>query len=171
MKDKPDRFYCGDGEEHEHTAPRASMSGRTFRYQMVYGNYPAYAFAGMNNAQTVAVIRAAMAELSRVSGAKFVESSKSPNVRFYFTKVPYNAIGAYMGKGKIYLSQTRKITAAIAKICVQHEVGHYLGIKASPASDKWGHCPTKSCVMNINGTGPVWCERCKSQLVRRYGRA
>ena len=171
-KEKPDRFYCGSsgGDEHEHSIPpRASMSGRTFRYQMVYGNYPAYAFSGMNNAQTLAVIRAAMAELSTVSGAKFVESSKSPNIRFYFTKVPYNAIGAYMGKGKIYLSQTRKITVPIAKICVQHEVGHYLGIKASPASDKWGHCPDKTCVMNINGTGPKWCGKCKNQMTIRYG--
>jgi hypothetical protein len=168
-KEKPDRFYCGDGEEHEHPIPRASMSGRIFRYQMVYGNYPAYAFSGMNNAQTVAVIRAAMAELSTVSGAKFSESSRSPHVRFYFTKVPYNAIAAYMGKGKIYLSQTRKITTAIAKICVQHEVGHYLGIKAKPASDKWGHCPDKTCVMNINGTGPKWCSKCRAIMTSKYG--
>jgi hypothetical protein len=148
------------------------MRSRTFKFQMVYGTYPAYAFRGMTNTQTHAVIRKAMADLSRVSGAKFVESSSKPHVRFYFnSKVPHNAIGAYMGKGKIYLSQTRPITAAVAGICVQHEVGHFLNVKASPASDKWGHCPVNSCVMNINGTGPVWCAKCRGQLVSKYGAA
>jgi hypothetical protein len=113
-----------------------------------------------------------MADLSKVSGAKFVESSSKPNVRFYFMKqVTYNAIGVYMGDGKIYLSQSRPITAPVAGICVQHEVGHYLGIKANPASDKWGHCPDNKCVMNINGTGPVWCAKCRGQLVSKYGAA
>lgn len=142
---------------------------RTFKYQMVYGNYPAYAFAGMNNAQTKDIIRRAMASLTKVSGADFVESSSNPHLRFYFTKVPYNAIGAYMGKGKVYLSQTRKLTPAIAEICAQHEAAHFLALKASPASDKWGHCPDKMCTMNINGTGPKFCARCKAQLVKKYG--
>jgi hypothetical protein len=147
-------------------------AARTFKFQMVYGHYPGFAFKGLNNSQTVAVIRKAMTDLSKVSGAKFVESPSKPHVRFYFMKqVKYNAIGVYMGDGKIYLSQTRTITPAVAGICVQHEVGHYLGIKASPASDKWGHCPVNSCVMNINGTGPVWCAKCRSQLVSKYGAA
>jgi hypothetical protein len=137
---------------------------------MPWGNYPGYAFKGMTNAQTVSIIRKAMADLSKVSGAKFVESNSSPHLRIYFTKVPYNAIGAYMGNGKIYLSQTRPITAPIAGICVQHEAGHFLGVKASPAADKWGHCPDKTCVMNINGTGPKWCDKCRGKLIAKYGK-
>jgi hypothetical protein len=101
-----------------------------------------------------------MADLSKVSGAKFVESSSKPHLRFYFMK---------QGDGKVYLSQTRPITAPVAGICVQHEVGHFLGVKASPAADKWGHCPDKGCIMNINGTGPQWCSRCRGQLVAKYG--
>ena len=147
----------------------ASGKRRTFKFSMVYGNYPAYAFKGMTNVQTHGVIRRAMAALSKVSGAKFVESNKSPHLRFYFTKVPYNAIGAYMGNGKVYMSQTRPITAPIAEICIQHEAGHFLGIKASPAADKWGHCPDKKCIMNINGTGPTWCAKCRARLVAKFG--
>jgi hypothetical protein len=148
-----------------------ALSGRVFKYQMVYGSYPGFAFKGMSNAQTLTVIRKAMAALSNVSGAKFTEVTKSPNLRFYFMKeVQYNAIGVYMGNGKVYLSQTRPITEPIANICVQHEVGHFLGVKASPASDKWGHCPTATCIMNINGTGPTWCPRCRAQLTSKYGK-
>jgi len=165
--------FCGceiETDDHPMLMAAAKAKLRTFKFQLVYGNYPGFAFKGMNNSQTVAVIRKAMADLSRVSGAKFVESSSKPHVRFYFMKaVKYNAIGVYMGSGKIYLSQTRPITAAVAGICVQHEVGHFLGVKANPAADKWGHCPTKSCVMNINGTGPQWCSRCRGQLVAKYG--
>ena len=147
-----------------------SITGRTFRYQLVYGNYPGFAFKGMNNAQTVAVMRKAMADLSKVSGAKFVESSKSPDLRFFFMKsVAYNAIGVYMGNGKVYFSQNRAVTPPIAGICTQHEVGHFLGLKASPPADKWGHCPTKSCIMNINGTGTGFCAKCAGWLRSRYG--
>lgn len=165
--------FCGCEElpkENDSMAMRAAARSRTFRFNLVYGNYPGFAFKGMNNAQTVAVIRKAMADLSKVSGAKFVESSSKPHVRFYFmAQVKYNAIGVYMGDGKIYLSQSRPITAPVAGICVQHEVGHFLGVKASPAADKWGHCPDNKCVMNINGTGPVWCAKCRGQLVAKYG--
>ena len=148
-----------------------SATGRTFKFQLVYGNYPGFAFKGMNNAQTVAVMRKAMADLSKVSGAKFVESSKSPDLRFYFMKtVAYNAIGVYMGNGKVYFNQNRPVTAAIAGICTQHESAHFLGLKASPASDKFGHCPDKQCVFNINGTGAVWCTRCRGRLTSRWGK-
>jgi hypothetical protein len=167
------RAFCGcEIEAIDQPELMAAGKPRQFKFQLVYGHYPGFAFKGMNNAQTVGIIRKAMADLSKVSGAKFVESSSKPHLRFYFMKqVTYNAIGVYMGNGKVYLSQTRPITAPVAGICVQHEVGHFLGVKASPAADKWGPCPVKGCIMNINGTGPVWCEKCKSQLVRRYGRA
>lgn len=149
---------------------KVSNKRRLFKYQMVYGNYPGFAFKGMSNPQTTAIIRRAMAALGNVSGAKFVESNSKPNVRFYFMKqVQYNAIGVYMGNGKIYLSQNRQITPSVAEICVQHEVGHYLGIKARPASDKWGHCIDRNCVMNINGTGPVWCSKCRAIMISKYG--
>jgi len=163
--------FCGcDIEAIDQPELMAAGKPRQFKFQLVYGHYPGFAFKGMSNAQTVGVIRKAMADLSKVSGAKFVESSSKPHLRFYFMKqVTYNAIGVYMGDGKVYLSQTRPITAPVAGICVQHEVGHFLGIKASPAADKWGHCPDKGCVMNINGTGPAWCSRCRGQLVAKYG--
>lgn len=163
--------HCLDCQENVLAAEDRSIAGRTFRYQLVYGNYPGFAFKGMNNAQTVAVIRKAMADLSRVSGAKFVESSKSPDLRFFFMKsVAYNAIGVYMGSGKIYFNQNRAVTPPIAGICTQHEAGHFLGLKASPASDKYSHCPDKQCIFNINGTGPAWCVRCKARLVARWGK-
>jgi hypothetical protein len=165
--------FCGcDIETHDEPVlmRAAKAKPRTFKYQLVYGNYPAYAFRGFTNAQTVAMIRKAMADLSRQSGAKFVEVTKNPNLRFYFnTKVPYGAIAAYMGDGKVYISQTRAVTAQVAGIVIQHETGHFLGVKASPASDKWGHCPVASCIMNVNGTGPTWCAKCRGQLVRKYG--
>ncbi len=148
-----------------------SLQGRTFRYQFVYGSYPGFSFKGLNNAKTLAVMRKAMAELSSVSGAKFTESSKSPDLRFYFMKtVAYNAIGVYMGKGKVYFNQNRPVTEPIANICTQHETAHFLGLKASPASDKYSHCPDSSCIFNINGTGPKWCSKCRSQLTSRWGK-
>jgi hypothetical protein len=165
--------FCGcdiETSDEPQLMAAAKAKPRQFKFQLVYGHYPGFAFKGMNNAQTVGIIRKAMADLSKVSGAKFVESSSKPHLRFYFMKqVTYNAIGVYMGNGKVYLSQTRPITAPVAGICIQHEVGHFLGIKASPAADKWGHCPDKGCIMNINGTGPAWCSRCRGQLVAKYG--
>lgn len=166
-----DRFCICKHVEPVLTKANVEAKPRTFKYQLVYGNYPGFAFKGFNNAQTVDMIRKAMVELSAQSGAKFVESTSKPHVRFYFMKtVTYNAIGVYMGDGKIYLSQTRPVTAAVVNCCVQHEVGHYLNIKASPAADKWGHCPDIACIMNINGTAKKWCARCKGQLISRYGR-
>jgi hypothetical protein len=146
------------------------LAKKTFKYQMVYGNYPGFAFKDYSNAQTVSLIRAAMANLGSVSGAKFIESNSSPHIRFYFMKtVTYNAIGVYMGNGKIYLSQTRPVTPTVIKCAIQHEVGHYLNVKASPPADKWGHCGDVKCVMNINGTAKVWCSKCKAILVAKYG--
>jgi hypothetical protein len=150
----------------------AKAKPRQFRFQLVYGNYPGFAFKGFTNAQTVAMIRKAMVALSSVSGAKFVESSSKPSVRFYFINpIKYNAIGVYMGDGKVYLSQTRPVTEAVVHACVQHEVGHYFGIKANPAADKWGHCRVGTCIMNINGNGTAFCGGCRGQLVAKYGRA
>lgn len=149
----------------------AKAKPRQFKFQLVYGHYPGFAFKAFSNAQSVAMIRKAMAALSKVSGAKFVESSSKPHVRFYFVKqVAYNAIATYKD-GKVQLSQTRPVTAPVVHACVQHEVGHYLGIKASPAADKWGHCPVASCIMNINGTGTAFCAKCTGWLIARYGRA
>lgn len=163
--------HCEACAEEVWQAEDYSIAGRTFRFQLVYGNYPGFAFKGMNNAQTVAVMRKAMADLSKVSGAKFVESSKNPNIRFFFMKtVAHNAIGVYMGNGKIYFNQNRAVTPPIAGICTQHEVGHFLGLKASPAADKYSHCPDKVCVFNINGNGPIWCGRCRSRLQAKYGK-
>lgn len=167
--------FCGcdiEADDEPMLMQAAKAKPRQFKFQLVYGSYPGFAFKGFSNAQTVAMIRKAMAALSKVSGAKFVESSSKPHVRFYFMNpIKYNAIGVYMGNGKIYLSQTRPVTAPVVHACVQHEVGHYLGIKANPAADKWGHCPTKSCIMNINGTGTAFCAKCTNWLRSRYGRA
>jgi hypothetical protein len=149
----------------------AKAKPRQFKFQLVYGHYPGFAFKGFNNAQSVAMIRKAMAALSTVSGAKFVESSSKPHVRFYFVKqAEYNAIATY-NDGKVKLSQTRPVTAPVVHACVQHEVGHFLGIKAKPAADKWGHCRVASCIMNINGNGTAFCAGCRGQLVAKYGRA
>ncbi len=149
----------------------SKLAGKTFKYQMVYGNYPGFAFKNYTNAQTVAFIRAAMVELGKISGAKFIESNSSPNIRFYFMKtVTYNAIGVYMGDGKVYLSQTRPVTPMVINCAIQHEVGHYLNIKANPPADKWGHCGDIACIMNINGTAKNWCAKCKAIMVSKYGK-
>lgn len=146
------------------------LAYKTFKYQMVYGSYPGFAFKDYSNAQTVSYIRTAMATLGSVSGAKFLESNSSPHIRFYFMKtVTYNAIGVYIGNGKIYLSQTRPVTPTVISCAIQHEVGHYLNIKANPPSDKWGHCTDIKCIMNINGTAKSWCAKCKAIMVSKYG--
>lgn len=145
---------------------------KAFKYQMVYGNYPGFAFKNYTNAQTVNFIRSAMSDLGTVSGAKFIESNSSPHIRFYFMKtVTYNAIGVYMGNGKIYLSQTRPVSPTVIYCAIQHEVGHYLNIKASPPADKWAHCTDIKCIMNINGTATNWCPKCKAIMVSKYGNA
>lgn len=150
----------------------SKLAKKTFKYQLVYGNYPGFAFKDYSNAQTVAYIRAAMAELGGISGAKFIESNSSPHIRFYFMKtVTYNAIGVYMGNGKIYLSQTRPVTPTVINCAIQHDVGHYLNIKANPPADKWGHCGDIKCIMNINGTAKAWCSKCKAIMVSKYGKA
>jgi|688.fasta_scaffold252564_2 hypothetical protein len=169
-----ENVFCGCDVHDEH-APllltTGKVQGRIFRYQMVYRDYPAFAFAGFNNKQTVAMIRKAMANMSNISGAKFVEVNKNPQIRFYFMKNIYrNAIAAYMGSGKVYLSQVRKVTEVVVNASVQHEVGHYFGIKGRPAADGWGHCGVKTCIMNINGNGTSWCANCKGQMIAKYGK-
>jgi hypothetical protein len=166
--------FCGcdiEASDEPMLMAAAKAKPRQFKFQLVYGHYPGFAFKGFSNAQSIAMIRKAMAALSTVSGAKFVESSSKPHVRFYFVKqAEYNAIATY-NDGKVKLSQTRPVTAPVVHACVQHEVGHFLGIKAKPASDKWGHCRVASCIMNINGNGTAFCAGCRGQLVAKYGRA
>ena len=166
--------FCGcdiEADDEPVLMAAAKAKPRQFKFQLVYGHYPGFAFKGFNNAQSVAMIRKAMAALSTVSGAKFVESSSKPHVRFYFVKqAEYNAIATY-NDGKVKLSQTRPVTAPVVHACVQHEVGHYFGIKAKPAADKWGHCRVGNCIMNINGNGTAFCAGCRGQLVAKYGRA
>lgn len=160
---------CGCRLEAPEPMLAARAAGRTFRFSFVYGSSPNYRWKGFTRDQSLTLMRQAMAAMSSVSGAKFVESNASPHVRMYFTAVPYNALGAYMGSGKIYFSQTRQVNEQIIHTCVQHEVGHYLGLKAIPAADKWGHCTNRKCHMHIDAAGVEWCGKCKSQLIQRYG--
>jgi hypothetical protein len=131
---------------------------------------PAFAFRGMTNVQTRDICRAAFADLSLVCGMRFVEDAATPNVRIYFKdRVDYDAIGVYAGGGNVWMSRSRSVSAANAKTCVMHEVCHYLDLRANPASDGWGHCPTRECILNINGIGRAFCDPCKGQLLARFG--
>lgn len=147
----------------------ARAAGRTFRFSFVYGSSPNYRWKGFTRDQSLVLMRQALAAMSSVSGAKFVENDRNPHIRMYFTKVPYNALGAYMGSGKIYFSQTRDVNERIIHTCVQHEVGHYLGMKANPAADQWSHCTIKKCHYHIDAGGTEWCSKCRGWLVQKYG--
>jgi hypothetical protein len=147
-----------------------NTKARTFKYQIVDRDSPATAFRGMSNPQTVLIVREAMTALSLVCGAKFVEVDSYANLRIYFKdRVDYDAIGVYAGNGNIWMSRTRSISAPNAKTCVMHEVGHFLNLWANPRSDGWGHCPDKTCIYHINGTGRDWCPACRTILVSKFG--
>jgi hypothetical protein len=147
-----------------------NTKARTFKFQIVDRDKASTAFRDLSNAKTVEIIRTAMLSLSLVCGARFIESESYPNVRIYFRdRVDYDAIGVYAGNGNVWMSRTRAINAVVAGICIQHEVGHFLGIKAVPQSDGWGHCPDKTCVYHINGTGREWCPACRKIMVAKFG--
>ena len=146
------------------------MRSRAFKFQMVYGTYPGFAFNGMNNSQTVAVIRKAMADLSKLSGAKFVETSNTSkaNIRVYFQNIKNG--GQYEGNGKIKFSNSRKgLTPPIAKAWVQHEVMHYLGYRASPPADKFYHSTIKTEIFHGDGGGTAFGPHFTAWIQSRYG--
>ena len=147
-----------------------NTKARTYKFQLVEHWTAGFAFRGMDNVQTRDICRAAFADLSLVCGMRFIEDVASPNVRIYFRdRVDYDAIGVYAGNGNVWMSRSRSVSAPNAKTCVMHEVCHYLGLRANPASDGWGHCPTLECILNINGIGRGFCDRCKGQLLARFG--
>lgn len=163
---------CGTETEGDIVEVRAvKAKARTFTYKLVYGNYPGFAFKGYNNPQTVRIIREGFANLGSKSGAKFVETTKnSANLKLYFQPtVTYNALAVYKD-GKIYISQTRPIgTEKVGRIVVQHEALHYLGYKAQPAADKWGHAAPPS-IFDVNATSEVYHNHLLGWLIARYGR-
>lgn len=144
--------------------------GRTFTFGLPYGSYPAYAWAGLGNARTVQIIRAAFAELSRLSGAKFVETAKTSkaNIRIYFQAIANG--GQYEGDGKIKFSNTRRgVTPAIARAWLIHEVQHYLGYRASPPADKFYHSRIRTEIFHGDGGGTVFGNHFLAWLRGRYG--
>jgi len=168
------KHLCGgcmhDPVEEMATSVVVNTKARTFYYSMVDKDSSAFAFRGMTNIQTQSLIRQAMQALSLVCGARFVERDSYPNIRFYFKdRVDYDAIGVYAGSGNIWMSRTRSISAYVAVICIQHEVGHFLNLWANPRSDSWGHCPDSTCVYHINGTGQYWCVACRKILQDKFG--
>jgi hypothetical protein len=161
--------FCNLDEELSFHSADFSATGRKFTFALPYGSYPAYKWANMTNAQTVAVIRSAFAELSELSGAKFVEtaSTSKANIRVYFQNIANG--GQYEGNGKIKLSNQRKgVTPAIGRAWLLHEVMHYLGYKASPPSDKFGHSRNAKEIFHAwggNDFGPHFTNWLRS----RYG--
>lgn len=177
FRNKPLCGGCSFDDMHEEPAFAGVSSGipsnpkaRTFYYSMMDKDSTAFAFKGMTNLQTKDLIRKAMQDLSMVCGARFLERDSYPNIRFYFkNEVDYGAIGVYAGGGAVWMSRSRSVSAFIAVICIQHEVGHFLNLWANPRSDSWGHCPDRTCIYNINGTGQQWCPACRKKLIEMFG--
>jgi hypothetical protein len=148
----------------------AKAKPRKFTFALPYGGHPNYSWFGMGNAKTVAVIRAAFAELSKLSGAKFVEtaSTSKANIRVYFQNIANG--GQYEGGGKIKFSNSRKgVTPAIGRIWLIHEVQHYLGYRANPPSDKFYHSRVPKEIFHINGSGPEFGPHFTSWMRAKYG--
>lgn len=145
---------------------------RRFTFALPYGGHPNYSWFGMGNAKTVQVIRAAFAELSKQSGAKFVEtaSTSKANIRVYFQNIADG--GLYEGNGKIKFSNSRRgVTPAIGRIWLIHEVMHYLGYRASPPADKHYHSRIAREIYHAAGSGPEFGPHFLNWLRSRYGRA
>lgn len=148
----------------------AAAKPRRFTYALPYGSHPNYSWLGMGNAKTLAVIREAFADLSKISGAKFVETSNTSkaNIRVYFQNIKNG--GQYEGNGKIKFSNSRKgLTPPIAKAWVQHEVMHYLGYRASPPADKVYHSTIKTEIYHGDGGGTVFGPHFTAWIQGRYG--
>lgn len=145
--------------------------GRVFYYALPYGSYPGYSWSGVGNQQTLRIIRGAYSELSSISGAKFVETAntKRADIRVYFSHTISNG-GQYEGNGKIKFSNTRKgVTPQIARNWVLHETMHFLGYKASPSSDKWGHSVNQGEIFHAWGSGASFGVHFTSWLRAKYG--
>ena len=148
----------------------AAAKPRRFTYALPYGSHPNYSWLGMGNAKTLAVIREAFADLSKISGAKFVETSNTSkaNIRVYFQNIKNG--GQYEGNGKIKFSNSRKgLTPPIAKAWVQHEVMHYLGYRASPPADEFYHSTIKTEIYHGDGEGTVFGPHFTAWIQGRYG--
>lgn len=150
----------------------ANLTGkpRTFTFAMPYGSYPAYAWKGLGNAQTLKIIRATYAELSKLSGAKFVETSKTSkaDIRVYFQNIANG--GQYEGNGKIKFSNSRAgVTAKIARIWLIHETQHFLGYRASPPADKFHHSTNKAEIFHAWGSGEQYGAHFTNWMKSRFG--
>jgi hypothetical protein len=148
----------------------AKAKPRKFTFALPYGGHPNYSWAGMGNAKTVAVIRAAFAELSKLSGAKFIETGNTSkaNVRVYFQAIKNG--GQYEGNGKIKFSNQRKgVTPAIGRAWLIHEVQHFLGYRASPPADKFYHSRIKTEIFHGDGGGTVYGPHFTAWMRGRYG--
>lgn len=169
---RPKACFCGCELE----APEPLMAAvtkarpRTFRFAMPYGVYSWYTYKGMTNAQMIAAIRSAMADLSKVSGAKFVEERKTSkaDIKIYFTTA-MTAGAQYVGSGNIWCNANRKVTPVIAKAWIQHETMHFLGYRASPAHDNFGHSTIKTEVYHWAGSGTVLGAHFTNWMRARYG--
>lgn len=144
--------------------------GRVFLFGLPYGSYPAYAWKGLGNAQTLKIIRAAYAELSKLSGAKFVETSNTSkaDIRVYFQNIANG--GQYEGNGKIKFSNTRAgVTAKIARIWLIHETMHFLGYRAKPPADKFHHSTNKAEIFHAWGSGEQYGAHFTNWMKSRFG--
>jgi hypothetical protein len=146
------------------------FTGKNYSFRISWANHPNARFKGYTPQKSAALIREGFKLFNRWCGAKFYETtnSKASIICKFVPQAHHNGIMS-MSSGSMYLSQTRAVTDQVIKNCIQHEIGHFLGLKASPAGDQWAHCPTKTCIHNVNGTGTVYCSRCLSILRRKYG--
>lgn len=145
--------------------------GRVFNYALPYGSYPGYSWNGIGNQQTLKIIRGAYSELSKLSGAKFIETSdtRKANIRIYFSSSIKNG-GQYDGQGKIKFSNTRKgVTPQIARNWVIHETMHYLGYKSIPSSDKFGHSLKEGEIFHAWGGGAEFGAHFTNWIRAKYG--
>lgn len=148
----------------------AKAKPKVFRFAMPYGAYPGYTWKGQTNAQTVGHIRAAMAALGKVSGAKFVEEKKTSkaHIKIYFQNIANG--GQYEGNGKIVFNVNfQPASAAMARAWVQHEVMHFLGYRAAPAADRWHHSTLATEVYHIAGNGTSLGSHFIAWMKTQYG--
>lgn len=144
---------------------------KTIRYS--YQSYGArFAFHGFTAAQSNAMIQGAYNDFSRYSGLKVIPWKKGTPVGFriqFSDSVHYGALAVTQGN-RITLNRKRPMTKEVIRTVLQHELLHVIGYKSVPSADKWGHCPVKDCIANINGTGTKLCAHLSGWLLSRYGR-
>ena len=158
-------------------------NGKTYFYAF-HSNSPSATFKGWSVQRTNQAIAQAYQEMSSISGAKFKPWSGSGPyhiiIQFKERVGSWNSAGEYRGGKTIYVSSGREFSLdmnssrfqryRIAHNIIQHETFHLLNYDAVPSSDKYGHSPDNTCVMNINSTNDFFCPAEVLYMQKRFGK-